>query len=132
MIVLRVCVSLVLLTMMVSWILYAIRVGRLYVGYGAVFLCELVGICALVVLPGMMSFANHLLDLALPGLRVTHICLGILFLTVVYFAIQLTVISNRLATLVQMLAVEAVAERRLDRDQETASSHGSGELAPGV
>ena len=106
---------LVAAALMALWILDLVRRGRLYVGYGIVLLTLL----ALVVGVAVVSPARRLAAAALftlyPSEPIATIGLGAVLLLLVYVLHQLSVLSDRVATLTQELAIRDAL--RADRDR---------------
>ena len=87
------------------WILNLIRRARLYVGYGVMFILILLSIMAIVSIPGLLSVASQLVSVVFPSSATLLIALSFIAFLFIYILTQLTIISDRVATLVQELAI---------------------------
>ena len=88
-----------------GWILDLIRRGRLYVGYGIVLLALIVMVVGVAVVPFARDLAHALLDRLFPAEQVAVVGLAALLLLFIYLLHQLSVLSDRVATLTQELAI---------------------------
>lgn len=90
---------------LIGWILDLIRRGRLYVGYGVLFLVFLTAVAIAVSAPGLLSASERLVRIVFPVEPLALIGLGFLGFLQIYILSQLTILSNRLASVVQELAL---------------------------
>jgi hypothetical protein len=90
------------------WVLNLVRVGRLYVGYGVLLVLVLVGGAITVSAPALAARVGSALGALFPSPSAGVALLGLAFLLtmLVYVLSQVTVLANRLSTLVQELALE--------------------------
>ena len=91
--------------LMGGWILDLIRRGRLYVGYGIVLLALIVTVAVVSVVPLARGLAHALLARLFPSEPVAVVGLAALLLLLIYMLHQLSVLSDRVATLTQELAI---------------------------
>ena len=87
------------------WALDLVRTGRLYVGYAVMF----VGVFALIVItvsvPSLLLAVTALAGAVFPVSALTLIALTFMAFLNVYAFSQLTILSNRVASVVQELAI---------------------------
>ena len=76
------------------------------------FLVLIVAAMAIISIPGLLVGITHLVGAVFPVAALTLIALCFIVVMLVYILGQLTVISNRLATVVQQLAIERATEAR--------------------
>ena len=88
-----------------AWILDLVRRGRLYVGYGIVLLALVVTVVVVAVVPFAGHLASAIADSLYPREPIAVIGLAALLLLLVYLLHQLSVLSDRVATLTQELAI---------------------------
>jgi hypothetical protein len=106
---------LVLASLLVAgWVLNLIRHGRLYVGYGIVVLVLVGAIAGMAVVPPFQSLSLAFIEALYPREPVAVIGLGAVLLLLIYVLHQLSVLSERVATLTQELAIRA--SKNVDRD----------------
>lgn len=95
---------------MLIWILDLTRRGQLYVGYGVMFVVTILGSMIVISVPPLLETVTSLLGALLPVSALTFLALGFVFFMLVYILTQTTIISNRLADLVQELAIQKIQE----------------------
>ena len=88
------------------WVLNLIRHGRLYVGYGVIFIAAILGTMITLSVPKLLLGVTHLVGAIFPTSALTLLALGFIVLMLLYVLSQLTLVSNRLAMLIQELAIE--------------------------
>ncbi len=88
------------------WVLNLVRHGRLYVGYGVIFVAAILGTMLLLSVPWLLNTVTHLIGAIFPASALTLLALCFIVLMLLYILSQLTIVSNRLTTLVQTLAIE--------------------------
>jgi hypothetical protein len=100
--------------LMLVWILDLTRRGQLYVGYGVMFVVTILGAMIVISVPPLLETVTGLLGALLPVSALTFLALGFIFFMLVYVLTQTTIISNRLADLVQELAIQKIKEMPSD------------------
>jgi ABC-type multidrug transport system fused ATPase/permease subunit len=96
------------------WILNLVRHGRLYVGYGVIFIAAILGTMVTLSVPQLLLGVTHLVGAIFPASALTLLALAFIVLMLLYVLSQLTLVSNRLAVLIQELAIERSREKRRD------------------
>jgi len=92
------------LTLLV-WILDLVRRDRLYVGYGIIFLFTILAALLVLVVPALLGGITRLVGALFPASALTLLALCFIVFMLVYVLAQITVVSNRLAIVVQELAI---------------------------
>lgn len=105
------------------WVLNLVRHGRLYVGYGVIFVAATCGTMLIISAPPLLTGVTHLLGAIFPASALTLMALCFIVLMLLYILTQLTIVSNRLTALVQDLAIERA---RADAARKAASAPGRG------
>lgn len=102
------------------WILNLVRHGRLYVGYGVIFIAAILGTMVTLSVPQLLLGVTHLVGAIFPASALTLLALAFIVLMLLYVLSQLTLVSNRLAVLIQELAIERGREsaRKAAREEE--------------
>ncbi len=106
--------------LMGGWILDLIRRGRLYVGYGIVLLALIVMVVVVAVVPLARDLAHALLVRLFPSEPVAVVGLTALLLLLIYLLHQLSVLSDRVATLTQELAIRGASPKAEERESGRA------------
>jgi predicted PurR-regulated permease PerM len=107
----------VTVVLLVVWILNLVRIGRLYVGYAVL----VVGVAAAAAVAASLAPLRRLLARGLerlfPSSGMLVVLVLVLLVALVYLLTQLTILSNRLATLTQELAISAACPRESDEPE---------------
>lgn len=110
--------------LLLLWVLDLVRRGRLYVGYGVIFVLVTLGIIVLLSVPRLLTFVTHLVGAVFPTSALTLLALCFVVFFLVYILTQVTLTTNQLATLVQELAILRA------RETAQADARGEGGAAP--
>jgi hypothetical protein len=104
------------------WVLNLVRHGRLYVGYGVIFVVAILGAVVLLSVPWLLIAVTHLIGAIFPASALTLLALCFIVLMLLYILTQVTIVSNRLSKLVQELAIERarLEAKRAKRDRDRA------------
>jgi hypothetical protein len=92
------------------WVLNLVRRGKLYVGYGVIFIVSFVAIIITVSTPQLLYGLTALVGAAFPASALTLLALAFVAFMFIYVLSQLTIISNRIAHLTQELAIRRTTE----------------------
>ena len=88
------------------WVLNLIRRAKLYAGYGVMFILLLLSIMLIASIPGAPQLVAQLVSMVFPASGFLLIALSFIAFLFIYVMTQLTIISDRLANLVQKLAIQ--------------------------
>jgi hypothetical protein len=103
------------------WLLDLVRRGRLYVGYGVIFVLGVSGACLVLSVSPLRSAADRALSQLFPSAGPLVVGLAAVMLLLIYILTQVTIISNRLADVVQELAIRE-APREPGSKKKTATA----------
>jgi len=92
------------------WILNLVRRDRLYVGYGVIFVLAILSVIVILSVPPLLTFVTRLVGAVFPASALTLLAFGFIVLMLVYVLTQVTILSNRLAVLIQELAIQRARE----------------------
>ncbi len=92
------------------WILDLIRRDRLYVGHGIVFIIAILGVILILAIPSLLIAVTHLVGAIFPASALTLLALCFIVFLLVYILTQVTIVSNRLAAVVQHLGIQQAKE----------------------
>lgn len=101
------------------WILDLIRRDRLYVGYGIVFIIAILSVILILAIPSLLMTVTHLVGAIFPASALTLLALCFIVFLLVYILSQVTIVLNRLAALVQALAIQQAQESARLASQQT-------------
>jgi hypothetical protein len=105
------------------WLLDLVRRDRLYVGYGVVFIISILGVILILSLPPLLAVVTRLVGAIFPASALTLLALCFIVVMLVYVLTQVTIVSNRLAVVVQELAVQRAKEAASIAAQRKAPAH---------
>lgn len=97
--------------LVLAWILNLTRLGRLYVGYAAVFAVAILATLVTLSWAPLRALADRSARALFPDAGIMVAFLFVIGLLLVYVLAQLTIIANRLSTLVQELAIQQAGDR---------------------
>ena len=91
---------------LILWVLNLVRHGRLYVGYGVIFVAVSLATMVTLSVPRLLGTVTWMVGAVFPASALTLLALCFIVLMLLYILSQLTIVSNRLSALVQDLAIE--------------------------
>jgi hypothetical protein len=97
--------------LLLVWVLNLVRGGRLYVGYGVVFILATVLTMVALSIQALLRLLTRLVGAVYPTSALTLLAFGFIVLMLVYVLTQLTIVSNRVALVVQELALQRATEQ---------------------
>jgi hypothetical protein len=105
-------------------VLDQVRRDRLYVGYGVVLVAAILGLLVMVAVPRLLRAFTLMIGAELPGAALLVLSLAFILFMLVYVLTQVTIVANRVAAIVQELAIRgsdsqpplAVDDERRDRE----------------
>jgi hypothetical protein len=103
---------------LILWILDLVRRDRLYVGYGILFIVSIFGVVLVLVLPSLLAVITRLVGAIYPASALTLLALCFIVVMLIYVLTQVTIVSNRLAALIQELAVQQAKETARSNDEQ--------------
>ena len=109
---------------LVFWILDLVRRDRLYVGYGVVLILSIIAVVLMLSLPPLLACVTQLVGAIFPASALTLLALCFIVFMLIYVLTQVTIISNRLAAVVQELAVRQAKEVARSAAQQQACDGG--------
>ena len=108
--------------LLLLWVLNLVRRERLYVGYGVIFVLAILGIIVLLSVPKLLIYVTHLVGAIFPTSALTLLALCFIVFLLVYVLTQVTLTSNRLANLVQELAIRGARETMETDSRQTGEN----------
>ena len=94
------------------WVLDLVRKGRLYVGYGVIFVIAALSSMAIVSIPFLTNEITRLSGAKYPTSALTMLALGFAAVIIVYTLTQVSIVSDRLTRLTQELAIREALSRK--------------------
>jgi hypothetical protein len=98
-----------------------VRTHKLYVGYAVMWTLAVAGAMVLISIPPLMSFITVSVGATFPASAVTLLAFVFIFIVLIFFSVELSVISSRQTELAQALALNELLrkEQRLKINAET-------------
>ncbi len=100
-----------------AWIFNLIRRDKLYVGYGTILLISVAAIMIGVSFAPLRALVKSILGNFFPATTLTLAAFGYLFLMLIYVLTQITILSDRLAELVQDIAIREARLKNASLDR---------------
>jgi hypothetical protein len=104
-----------------------VRIQKLYVGYGVLWTAAVVGLMTIVSVPGLLALVTKGVGAIFPASAVSLLAFVFIFVILIFFSVQLSLISSRQIELIQAIALkEGLAEGESDKQkvlQEPSSVH---------
>jgi len=100
------------------WILNLVRRNRLYVGYGVMFVLTILSVMLILSVPTLLAFVTRLVGAVFPTSALTLLALCFIVFILAYVLTQVTLISNRLAVVVQELAIQQAKQLAVTKSKQ--------------
>ena len=100
----RIFIDIVGLFLMLA-ILNLIRTKKLHVAYAVVWFSALTGVMAIVSIPGLLSLLPKIVGAIFPASAISLIAFIFIFIVLIFFSVQLSILSSRQTELIQALAI---------------------------
>jgi hypothetical protein len=95
----------------ILWNISLVRQGRLYVGYSVIFIVLILLTMITITITPLLEFVTRLVGAIFPASALTLLALAFIVLLLIYILTQTTILSNRIAALVQELAIRQAGEQ---------------------
>jgi hypothetical protein len=96
--------------LLLFWILNLVRNGRLYVGYGIILVAADLSTIVILSVPQLLTGVTRLVGARFPASALTLLAIAFLVLMLIYVLTQITIVSDRVAKLLQELAIQKTKE----------------------
>jgi hypothetical protein len=94
-----------------------VRTKRLNISYAVVWFLSIIGLMALVSIPSLLTILPTLIGAIYPASALSLLAFVLIFLTLIFFSVQLSTISSRQIELAQAIAIQELLKK-----EETAMS----------
>jgi len=101
---------------MASLVFHQLLRHRLYVGYAVGWLIVIFGVLCVAAIPPLTRLASRVAEAFFPSFSLIVISLGFVALVLIYFSIQLSILSERVARIAQSLAISNLENGRSAMD----------------
>jgi hypothetical protein len=106
--------------LLILWTLNLVRRDRLYVGYGVALCVTIGGVLLILTIPSLLLGITGLVGAIFPASALTLLALCFIVVTLVYVLTQITVVSNRLTSAIQEIALQRAKEAWKMRSEATS------------
>ena len=107
--------------LLILWTLNLVRRDRLYVGYGVALCVTIGGVLLILTIPSLLVGITGLVGAIFPASALTLLALCFIVVTLVYVLTQITVVSNRLTSAIQEIALQRAKEAGKIRSELTTA-----------
>ncbi len=87
-------------------ILNLIRTKKLYVGYAVVWFLAVVGMMVIISIPPLLTLLPKVVGAIFPASALSLLAFIFIFLTLIFFSVQLSLIATRQVELIQAIALQ--------------------------
>jgi hypothetical protein len=107
-------------------ILNLVRTKKLHIGYAAIWFLAVAGLMLIISLPPLLSFLPRVVGAVFPASALSLLAFMFIFLVLIFFSVQLSLISSRQVEIIQALALRDIAA------QEESARMADSPLSPPV
>ena len=113
-------VGLILLT------LNLIRIQKLFVGYGILWIMAVFALVLIVSVPPLLALVTKAVGALFPASAVSMLAFIFIFVVLILFSVQLSIVSNRQVELIQALALKELIVEEQRKENNLPLNPGSG------
>jgi len=92
-------------------LLNLVRTKRLNISYAVIWFLSVVGLMAIISIPSLLTFLPVLIGATYPASAVSLLAFVLIFLTLIFFSVQLSAISSRQIELAQAIAIQELLKQ---------------------
>ena len=95
-----------------------VRIQKLYVGYGVLWTLAVIALMSIVSVPGLLVLVTKGVGAIFPASAVSLLAFVFIFIVLILFSVQLSLISARQIELIQSIALkEALSAKEADKER---------------
>src|SRR5689334_10696685 len=106
----------------IVWVANQVRRDRLYVGYGVMFIVLTLCMMVVISVPALLNAVTYLVGAVYPASALALVAFGFIVFMLIYILTQVTLIANRLARLIQEIAIERIQHQPVIGTQVSGES----------
>jgi len=99
-------------------ILNLVRTKKLHVSYAVVWCLAIISLIAVISIPPLLNFLPKAVGATFPASAISLLAFVFIFLVLIFFSVQLSLISSRQTALIQKLALEELLSKEVEKDGE--------------
>jgi hypothetical protein len=112
----------------IFWLLNLVRTKKLYITYAAIWFLAVLGMMILVSIPAFLNGLPQLVGATYPASAISLLAFIFIFVILIFFSVQLSIISSRQTELIQAMAIRGLVEQEIQinkptNEQTNQSSH---------
>jgi hypothetical protein len=96
---------------MILWILNMVRTKKLHIGFAAIWTLAIVGMMLIISVPPLLYLLPVVVGAIFPASALSLLAFVFIFMVLIFFSMQLSIISARQTELIQALALRELAEK---------------------
>ena len=105
-------------------ILNLVRTKKLNVGYAVVWCLAIMGLIIIISIPPVLKFLPKAVGATFPASAISLLAFIFIFLVLIFFSVQLSLISNRQSALIQKLALEELLSEEVEKVDDSVDLEG--------
>lgn len=108
-------------------ILNLVRTKKLHIGFAAIWFLAVVSLMLIISLPPVLFFLPKVVGAVFPASALSLLAFIFIFLVLIFFSVQLSLISSRQVEIIQALALRDITaqEQSAEMNDSTLLQHGS-------
>lgn len=107
---------------MIAWVANQVRRDRLHVGYGVIFIVSTLCVMLVLSIPALLNAVTYLVGAVYPASALALLAFCFIVFMLIYVLTQVTLIANRLARLIQEIAIERTQRQSVCGTQVSGES----------
>ncbi|HLF90878.1 MAG TPA: DUF2304 domain-containing protein [Anaerolineales bacterium] len=104
------------------WLLNLVRTKKLYISYAAIWFLAVLGMMILISVPAFLNGLPQLVGATYPASAISLLAFIFIFVILIFFSVQLSIISTRQTELIQAMAIKGLLEQEDPANQKISHS----------
>ena len=104
------------------WLLNLVRTKKLYISYAAIWFLAVLGMMILISVPAFLNGLPQLVGATYPASAISLLAFIFIFVILIFFSVQLSIISTRQTELIQAMAIKGLLEQEDPANQTFGKS----------
>ena len=96
---------------LIVWLLNLVRTKKLYITFAAIWVLAVLGGMVLISVPAFLNGLPRLVGATYPASAISLLAFIFIFVFLIYFSVQLSIISTRQTELIQALAIRGLLDQ---------------------
>jgi hypothetical protein len=103
-------------------ILNLVRTKKLHVGYAVIWFLAIISLMVIISVPPLLNFLPRAVGAVFPASALSLLAFAFIFLVLIFFSMQLSVLSTRQARLIQSMALDELLRQQKNADRSSRDS----------